>query len=168
MRLNGLKYGYNLRRVRIGVRNLNRKYQFSVKVDPAQPPSVVKAPNGKGAPVFLHWDQAIDDEQYLRRCPVCRCRELFSRKSFPQVTGFWIVVLAAAVASVLFGFREVVWAFVVFGAVVLIDAVIYLFARRCLVCYRCRSEFRDVAIRQGHPSWDLAVGEKYRTTAEDD
>ena len=46
--------------------------------------------------------------------------------------------------------------------VVLIDAIIYFFAGRCLVCYRCRTEFRDTPIRADQPGWELATGEKYR------
>ena len=106
--------------------------------------------------------QTIDDEMHLRRCPVCGCRELFVRKDFPQVTGFLIVVLAAVLSIVLFGIRAVKWGFAVLGVVALIDAMIFLFAGKCLVCYRCRSEFRGLDIRKDHPGWELAIGEKYR------
>ena len=42
----------------------------------------------------------------------------------------FLVLQAAAVALVLFGLRQVVWGFVVLGAVVLIDVVIFFFAGR--------------------------------------
>ena len=147
--------------MRIDLRNLQRKHLFSVDVDPTSPPSIVKRPDGE-AEVYLNWEQAIDDERHLRRCPVCGCRELFVRKDFPQVTGLLIVVFAAVVALVLFGTRQVTLGFVVLGLVALIDAVIFVFAGRCLVCYRCRSEYRGLPIRSGHPGWELATGEKYR------
>ena len=70
----------------------------------------------------MNWDQVFDDEQHMRRCPVCGCRELFSRKDFPQVTGFVIVLLAALLAMVLFRMREVKWGFAVLGTVALLLA----------------------------------------------
>lgn len=168
--------------VKIDVHNERRERLFRVEIDAADPPSVVKPPEGAGGAggepaggggeqvgaelpreVYLEWDQAMDDQGRLRRCPVCGCRELFARKDFPQVTGFVIVVLAALVAMWLFvGARQVIAGLGVLAAVALIDAVVYLFAGRCLVCYRCRSEFRDTPIRKGHPGWELAIGEKYR------
>ena len=51
---------------------------------------------------------------------------------------------------------------VVLVVVAAIDALIYLFAGRCLVCYRCRSEFRNLPISQSQLGWDLSTGEKYR------
>ena len=112
--------------------------------------------------IYLEWDGAFDDHHHLRRCPACGCKELFARKDFPQVTGFVIVVAAAVCATALFGANEVIWGLVLLALVVLIDAIIYLFAGRCLVCYRCRSEYRNTPIKTDHPGWELATGEKYR------
>ena len=153
--------------MRIDVRNRRRQRLFSVEIDARHPPPVVKPPDG-GGEVYLDWDQALDDHRKLRRCPVCGCRELFVRKDFPQVTGFWLVVLAALVAMILFGFRQLLLSLLVLGVVALLDAVIYLFTGRCLVCYRCRSEFRDAPIHPGHAGWELATGEKYRDQADGD
>lgn len=179
--------GHNAR-VKIDVHNERRERLFRVEVDAADPPSVVKPPSDGRAngdretpapgdatadgdqprEMYLDWDQAIDDLGHLRRCPVCGCRELFARKDFPQVTGFVIVVLAALVAMWLFvGARQVIAGLGVLAAVALIDAVVYLFAGRCLVCYRCRSEFRDTPIRKDHPGWELAIGEKYRDAPQE-
>lgn len=159
--------------MRIDIRNLKREPLFTVEVDDKDPPSAVKPsasalaePRGALPPlpseVYLEWDSTIDDLGHLRRCPVCGCRELFVRKDFPQVTGFAIIVLAGILSMVLVGFRQVVWAVGILIAVAIIDAAIYLFTGRCLVCYRCRSEFRKLPIRKDHPTWELAVGEKYR------
>ncbi len=139
------------------------------------PPAVVR-PNtgaaatnapGNGTDVYLDWDRAVDDEGHLRRCPVCGCRELFVRKDFPQVTGFVVVVAAAVVSMILFGAGEVTAALAVLAAVVVIDFVVFFFTGKTLVCYRCRSEFRDLPIRRDHPGWDLAIGEKYRRLPTD-
>jgi len=151
--------------VRIDLRSLDRKRLFRVEVNPEHPPSVVQGPpetDYAGKEVFLDWDRALDDEDHLRRCPVCGCRELFVRRDFPQVTGFVVVVLAAVISLVLLGRGSPVLAVAVLAAVVLIDVAFFFFTGRCLVCYRCRSEYRNLPIPKDHPGWDLAVGEKYR------
>ncbi len=148
-------------RVRIELRNQQRRRLFSVEIDLKNPSPVVRPPDGNGPEVYLDWDRTLDDKGQLRQCPVCGCRELFVRKDFPQVTGFVIVVLAVVVSVFMFGLGHRLWALALLGLVALADAVIYLFTGRCLVCYRCRSEFRDLPIPRGHPRWDLAIGEKY-------
>jgi membrane protein YdbS with pleckstrin-like domain len=73
-----------------------------------------------------------------------------------------LVVIAGVASVVLFAMGRVLPAIGVLAAVVALDFVVLIFVRRCLVCYRCRSEFRDVKIGTGHGGYDLAVGEKYR------
>ncbi len=150
--------------MRIDLRNIKGAFLFSVDVDPGQP--TAKPIDGGCSEVHLHWDHALDDRGGLQRCPVCECRELFARKDFPQATGLTIVVVAAVTALVMFGLGRVTWAILVLGGVALIDAFIFPFAKRCLVCYRCRSEFRRLPIRSDHPGWDLATGEKYRSVQQ--
>lgn len=139
--------------MRIDVHDESRQLLFREAVDP--PASHVRD-------VELRWEGAIDGDGYLRLCPVCGCRELFVRKDFPQKFGLTMVVIAAAAALVLFTMGQVIAAFAVLGAMAVIDAVVYLLTPRCLVCYRCRSEFRDTPIAADHEPWELATGEKYR------
>jgi hypothetical protein len=154
---------YQNRCVRIDIRDLERRHIASVEVDDKDPPTVVRTSGDAAAPqITLDWDQAVDDEHRLRKCPVCSCRELFVRKDFPQVTGFVVVVLAAVIAVVLFAQEQWAMSMAVLAVVVLIDVVIYFFTGQCLVCYRCRSEFRDVPIGPEHKAWELSIGEKYR------
>ena len=148
--------------MRIDLCNLRREPLFSVQVDADRPPSVVKPPAG-GQEIYLDWDQALDDHGHLRRCPACGCRELFVRKNFPQVTGLLIVVFAVVVATYLaLGKRHVIAAACVLMAVALIDAIVYLFTGKCVVCYRCRSTYRDLPIGKDQRGWELSTGEKYR------
>ncbi len=123
-------------------------------------------PVGRNKEVFLDWDGAFDDQQHLRRCPACGCRELFVRKDFPQITGLVIVLLAVVMAVALFSSQLDIFGFLLLGAAAVIDAIIYFFVGKCLVCYRCRSEFRDTPIRPDHAGWELATGEKYRQAAK--
>ena len=117
---------------------------------------------GNGKTVELNWRETLTPAGGLSRCPVCNCRELFARRDFPQRTGLAIVAIGAVAAMVLWSLGQVIWGFAALGAVTLIDALIVPFVGRCLVCYRCRSEFRDLPIPRSHPGWDLATGEKYR------
>jgi len=100
----------------------------------------------------------------LTTCPKCGCRELFLRKDFPQKLGLAIVIVAGTSFLVLAAWPR--WFYlgvlVLLGAVV-IDVILYLLVRTITVCYRCRSEFRDVPINPDHHGYELAVGEKYRT-----
>ena len=152
--------------VRIDVRNLDRQLLFVVRIDPNRPPSMVNPEQGETGGVYLNWDQVMDDHQHLRRCPVCGCREIFVRKDFPQKLGLALLITAVLGSFVLLAMGRPMKALALLGGMVIIDAIVYLFIRRCLVCYRCRSEFRNVKIRRGHPSWELAIGEKYRTQAK--
>ncbi len=131
------------------------------EVDPGWAAPAEAASHG-GQAINLNWDRAHDEEGHLLRCPACGCRELFARRDFPQKTGMAIVVVGACVGAACFMMGQVVWGFGALGAVALIDAVVYPFTKRCLVCYRCRSEFRRLPIKRDHEAWDLAVGEKYR------
>jgi len=138
---------------------------FSAEVDPNDPPSVVRAPGKPARQVYLNWDQAFDDQGHLRRCPVCGCRDLYLKKDFPQLTTFGLVVLAAVIGLVLFGFEQVALAIVVCGLILVADAVIFLFAKRYLVCYQCESSFRQAPIGPHHEPWRLSIGERYTARA---
>jgi hypothetical protein len=160
--------------MRIDIQDPNRPDRPPVRVkiahDPAGQATVVtrgasKIP-GDGLATHPDWVRAFDSSGYLRQCPVCGCRELFARKDFPQGLGLAVVVAAAAAALVLFASGRVAWGFGVLAAVAGVDAAIYAFVPRCLVCYRCRSEFRDIPIPAGQAGWDLATGEKYRTPSQ--
>ncbi len=140
--------------MRIDVHNTDRELLGRVEVDDAAPPA-----EACGLP--LQWAQAFDDCRRLKRCPACGCRDLFVRKDFPQKLGLAMVIIAAVVALALFATGNGLWAFAVLGAMAVIDACVYLLTGKLLVCYRCRSEFRDTPV-SGHESYELATGEKYR------
>ena len=150
--------------MRIDLNNPQREPLGAIEVDPANPPSLVHPTSADKDGIPLHWEGALDSNGLLQRCPACGCRELFARKDFPQRLGLAIVVLGAIGAVVMFAAGYVLWGFAVMGAVVLADLLVSPWVKRCLVCYRCRSEFRGLKIPRSYPAWDLAIGEKYRTT----
>ncbi|MFP4144618.1 MAG: hypothetical protein ACLFV3_05700 [Phycisphaeraceae bacterium] len=146
----------------IDLRDRNRRPLFQVQADMAHLPTVVRAAGDERRAVHLDWDRAMDDGGRLRRCPACGCGELFVRKRVPQVTVFVAVLLSAAAAMVLFGYGRANLAIITLAVVVVADVLIFLFAPRSLVCYRCHSEYRGIPIAAGHSRWDSGVDERYR------
>jgi hypothetical protein len=100
----------------------------------------------------------------LTTCPHCGCRDFFVRKDFPQKVGLAVVVVAAVAFVVLAVRRTTMYLGVlVLLAAFVVDAVLYFFVPKVTVCYRCRAEFRGLAVNPEHEGFELAVGEKYRT-----
>lgn len=148
--------------MRIDVRDNERQFLGRVTVNIAEQPERAPLTDGVDGDVKLDWSETMDADGMLKRCPVCGCRDIFSRRDFPQRFGMVVVVIAAVTSVVMFAMGLVLWAIGVLAAVVVLDFVVIMFVRRCLVCYRCRSEFRDVMIDKRHHSYELAIGEKYR------
>ena len=99
----------------------------------------------------------------LTQCPNCGCKDLFIRKDFPQKLGLSIVIIAAVAFLALAASRHYFYlGVIVLIVAMLIDAVLYWFVPKITVCYKCRSEFRDVRVNPEHAGFELAVGEKYR------
>ncbi len=165
--------------MRIDLRNPQRQRLFTVEVDPASPPTVVRGDvretsaeaasteDGNGEPgraqaVHLNWDQAFDDEQHLRRCPACGCEDLYVRHEMPRLTAFVMIALAAVIAIVMLGLGRLTHALIVLGIVGLIDAGVYLFfSGKVMVCYRCRSEYRGMPIGRDARAWESSQDERY-------
>ncbi len=73
-----------------------------------------------------------------------------------------LVVLGGVGSVICFAMNQLLLSIGILGALVLIDLPIYLLTPQCIVCYRCRSEFKDTPIGPAVGEWDLAIGEKYR------
>ena len=101
--------------------------------------------------------------EVLTTCPACGCRDLFVRQDFPQKLGLAVVVVAAVAFLVLAArpatFYLGVWVLVAAAAV---DLLLYGFRPKVTVCYRCRAEFRGRPPNPDHGPFELAVAEKYR------
>jgi len=145
--------------MRIELRDESRAMIGRIEVDPSLRPTRVSIV-GTGREVFLDWDTAVDDAGHLRRCVACGCQDLYKAKAFPQVTGL-VVVLAfagAIVGALGFATPPVLLAMV---GVLVADVAVLLFARKRLVCHRCRSSFHGLPIAKYHPGWDRTVAERH-------
>jgi len=103
---------------------------------------------------------AMRDDHRVDACAVCRSRELFIRKDFPQRLGLAIVIVFGLLAVYFFTI-SVVWAWGVLTLAVLIDLVIYFVTGQVTTCYACRAEYRKCPLNPAHEGFDLATSEKY-------
>ncbi len=147
--------------MRVSVNDIHRAPLGRAAIDEKSRPASALL-DGCGRRIDLHWEGALDEQGRLHRCPLCGCREIFKRYDFPQRLGLMLVIATAAGAVILLILWQVIWAMLLLLAAVVVDRIIYVFTGQCLVCYRCRSEFRDLVIDDSHEPWDLAIGEKYR------
>lgn len=111
--------------------------------------------------VILEVDSELSAARVVRQCALCPGREFFIRKDFPQRLGLTLVILFGIIASVFYYLENILATFAVLGALVAIDAAIYLFVGKVTVCYRCRAEYRRAAYNAEHEGFDLAASEKY-------
>lgn len=103
---------------------------------------------------------AGDGEPRLRRCLVCPCTELFSRKDFPQRLGVGIVVAGFAASCVTWAWQLLVPTFAILFGTALIDVLLYLLMPECLTCYRCAARYRGAG--GPHGGFDLETHERHR------
>jgi hypothetical protein len=146
--------------MRIQLRDRTRQRIGRIVIDAALRPTRVRV-DGSGREVFLKWETAVDDAGRLRRCVACGCSDLFTEKAFPQVTGFVVVLaFAGAVVSAL-GYATTPPVLVTMVVVLVLDMMIFVFSRRRLVCYRCRTSYHDLPIARYHKPWDRPTADRY-------
>ena len=105
-------------------------------------------------------DAGLRAEGRLEKCPLCRCREFFIRKDFPQKLGLLIVIVAGVVSvATLKTNLAISWG--VLAAAVGVDLALYLMVGKVTVCYACRAEYRGGVLNPQHHGFDLAQSEKY-------
>ena len=145
-------------RMRIVTQQPGRRVN-TLEVDPLRRPTRVRTNEGDGD-IFLDWDQALDDAGRLRRCLLCG-NGVYRRKTFPQVTGF-VVVLALTLAFVgLLGFADDIPLLIGMTIVLIVDVCILLFAGTHLVCYGCHTSYRSTPVAPWHRPWDRTEAMKY-------
>ena len=91
-------------------------------------------------------------QEGLTGCLACGHPELYTQRDFPRGVGIAIVVVAALLAPATNYLSLLVAA--------LIDAVLYRFAGRMVVCYVCNARHRGFAETPRHPSFDREIEER--------
>ena len=151
--------------MRIVIKDRKSLPRLTVHVDPASPPTVVSAEDGRGPAVSLDWDRALDDEGRLRHCPVCECPAFYVRKQVPRLTVFVLLLAAAVLTSLIYGVGGTGPAMIVLGLLLSVDMLVWMYAARILICYRCESEFHETPIPDRTRPWELTTAERYRPPA---
>ena len=147
--------------MRVVVRQLNHQRMGEVHIEDGEMPSRVTITDS-GQDVFLDWESACDDSDQLRRCIVCGSDDLFRHRTLPQITPI-VIVLAFALSLIgVLGFVTDLALLIAMTGVLVVDIMILFVARTDLICYRCRSRYRDLTIAEYHGRWDRAVAARYR------
>jgi hypothetical protein len=111
-------------------------------------------------PHEMKLSEAVRSNHNVDRCVICGGSELFVRKDFPQKLGLGIVVVFG-LASLYFFRTNLVVAWLILLAAVVLDLVIYLLTGKVTACYACRAEYRGSVLNHAHEGFDLATSEKY-------
>lgn len=95
----------------------------------------------------------IPNKAPLSACTACGCEDFYVEKNFPKKIGISIIAVAAVLSFWTYHISLIVAA--------IIDALIYKFVASQLVCYRCRTVYRDTPIPSDVVAYDLHKAELY-------
>jgi hypothetical protein len=82
-------------------------------------------------------------------------------RSFPQVTIFVVILAFAGVVVAALGYAADPRVLTALVIVLTLDVATVLFAKRLLVCYRCRTSCTDLDIARYHGRWDRREAERW-------
>lgn len=117
---------------------------------PSGLPATVNTPSGE---LGLHLQQ-ITPAGGLRGCVACDHPELYTQRAFNRPLGIAIIVVAALLAPS-------TW-YLSLAAAALIDALLYRFAPRLVLCYVCSSRHRGFTEEPKHPGFDREIHERLK------
>lgn len=143
----------------VEIHDRSRQRIGTATVNPQQRPSLVRVQvvDGKEQEVYLDWEGALDDAGRLRSCVVCRCPQLYRRRTLPRFAPFALVLAAAGVVAGFLGYSSNPVVLVALVALVGLDVMVLFLARTELVCYRCNSVYRQIPVARYHRAWDVRI-----------
>jgi hypothetical protein len=103
--------------------------------------------------LVLDWNSTVDDSGNLKACIVCT-GELFRENTFPQITGFVIVLAFAGGVAGLLGLVTTWPMLMAMVVLLLIDVTILVLRFTRLVCYKCGTRYCKLPIAPYHQKWD--------------
>lgn len=101
------------------------------------------------------------EKNVIDHCVLCGLEKLYTQKDFNRVLGASIFAGAAVLSLILYGYNNVVTAFLILGAAAAIDYLLYLALPEVTICYRCHSQYRRVSPNPSNAEFELALAEKY-------
>lgn len=137
----------------------------SIELPPPQeaPTGFVSCPSEHSSIAFSHSD-AVRGGERVDVCSRCSSSALFVQKDFDQRLGCAILVAGAAIALGVSWRFGGIWFVPALLAVAALDLV---FARRVapvVICYRCDSEYREVADPSAARAYDPHIAERFAGT----
>lgn len=145
--------------MRIEPRDASGRRLARIEVDERSRPARVHVP-GVPQDVFLRWEGALDDASSLRRCAICGCGELYTRKNLPQVTPFVVVLAFAGVAVALLGYSTNPIVYGLLALLLAVDVLTLALSERQVVCYACGAVYSRLRIARYLRRWDRSVAER--------
>jgi hypothetical protein len=116
-----------------------------------------------------HWSRLLRAEDFNGaipcRCLVCGCGDLWRQKDFPQRLGLAMVALGAILSTIAWAYHLPATALGVLLGFALVDLLLFTFMKDVLVCYRCNARYRDAALGEDYPRFNLEKAERYRQEA---
>ena len=97
-------------------------------------------------------------------CSRCSSSALFTQKDFDQRLGCAILALGAALALGVSWRFGGIWFVPVLLAVAAVDLVLARCVAPVVICYKCDTEYRDVADRSRARAYDPHVAERFAET----
>ena len=101
------------------------------------------------------------DGDFVNRCRVCGCTDLWRQKDFPPGLGILFVAMGALFSTIAWAWHRPVLALGVLMGFALVDLLLYTFMSDMLVCYRCNARHRRTVMQHQHPGFNLELNERY-------
>lgn len=100
-------------------------------------------------------------DQIVDQCVLCGLEKLYTQKDFNRTLGASLFVGAAIISLILYGYNQVVTAFLILGAAAAVDYLLYIALPEVTICYRCHSQYRGVAKNPMNSEFELGLAERY-------
>ena len=114
-----------------------------------------------GQAIQLRISEAMRQRNQVDQCAVCDCPQVYVQKDFNRTLGVSIFIGGAILSLVLYGFNHVWAAFGVLLGCALADGLLYKVLPDVTICYKCHSQYRQVATNPTNQAFELGLAEKY-------
>ena len=124
--------------------------------------SVDQSPCPKcGQEIFLHITERMRTENVVDQCAICQLDKLYVQKDFNRTLGVCLLIAAALISYILWLKDWVYSAFLVLGAAVAADYLLFKIWPELTLCYRCHAQYRAVNPNPENKECELGLVEKY-------
>lgn len=87
------------------------------------------------------------------KCPKCDCKHLYKKKDFNQFLGCLIILVGAVFVPITYGLSLVLLFF--------LDLLLYNRIKDSIECYKCKTEYKNVAVPKNFNNFDHHTAEIY-------